>query len=347
MEIVRNSRQQRLSSNYIGICKKGIRLTVITTAAILLLAGCPAPAGSGEVSGPAEPPTEMTYFELILVRDTEHMNRGEAARVDMIYSTMLYQRELGDHLGLYFEIKEYGSAVDLSPDTTSDGTDASDYLSKFRTWKQTNIDDSGTTYQPLAALYSEQEFALLLGLAYSTAQIGTNNSVSVMTMDYADGGERPDLWAALAARYLGYGLGGRSSEHGEAGYILSTGFSSIPTEYHPQSLANMGAAIDQAVASRGALPQIPLYPLSVSIDSGKVTLSWDFGLGPAEYTVYRNTDSIPLSCFDCDTIYPVGSDRQYEENQTNPGTTFRYRVVARDPTGNLLAASNETAVTVP
>ena len=325
---------------------KRVLITTAAVTAVILLAGCPAPAGTG-VSGPADPPTEMAYFELVLVRDTEHANRGEAARIEMLQSTMLYQRELAEHLGLFFDIREYGSAVDLGPDTTPDGTDASDYLGKFRTWKQTSLDDSAETWQPFAALYSEKEFALMLGIAYSTAQIATGSSVSVMTMDYADGGDRPDLWAALSGRYLGYGLGGKSSAHGEDGYLLSDGFSPLPTEYHPQSLNNIRTAIEEAVTTRGSLPEISLYPLSVTVDSDSVELSWDFELGTAEYTVYRSTDTIPLSCFDCDLIYPVGSALQFEDTQVNPGTTYRYRVVARDTSDDPLAASHETAVTIP
>lgn len=324
---------------------------------VLLLSGCPSPSAGDTTSTsdppdlpaiPAGAPTDLSVFEMILVRDTEHAAEGETARREMLESTMLYQRLLLGNVDLYIDIHEYAASVDLNPATVSPGeTDVLDYLSKFATWKQNNLDNSTRTYQPFAALYSYKDFSGTAGLSYTEA-IGTASSASVVTHYVGSSMVYPDIRAALAARYIGYNLGASGSSHSEEGYIMSSTYDTLapPTEYHSLSLADMQTAIDTAVTNRGALPVVAGHPLGVLTASESVTLAWDFGGASSTFTVYRSDAVTPLSCFDC-TVATVGSQKYFVDTSVSPGSTYHYRVAGRTSSGDLTAVSKDTVVHMP
>lgn len=331
-----------------------LRLLTVGAAALLVIA-CLNPASDENSPSfadlpavPGDAPIQHSFLEVVLVRDAEHVAAGETARQQMLASTMLFQQQLGEHIDLYFDIREWGMGVDLNPKTVDSGeTDRSDYLAKFTAWKENHLDQSARTYQPFGILFSDRAFQGTVGIGY-LKQIGTAMSAAIVTHDIGTYGDLDGLRSAFLARYTGYVLGASTRSHSESGYILSITYEwpSPPTEYHPDSIDDMQAAIEAAVSDRGELPAVAAHPVGVSAASESVTLAWDFGDASSIFTVYRSDVPVPLSCLGCTSV-STGSQRYLVDTTVSSGATYHYRVVGRDPTGDLVAVSVDTVVAVP
>ena len=182
----------------------------------------------------------------------------------------------------------------------------------------------------------------VVGHAFSAAVMPY--SWSGMTLSTA---QQDALRATVAARMIGYNLGA-ATDAGSETTIMSQNFiaSSPPVRYSTTSIGQMSAEIEAENASRGPLPTLDVHPVGVFVAAQAVTLAWDFGDAGDAYTVYRAPDSVPISCFDCDSFIPA-QNGSHVDLAVAAGATYRYRVVARGADGRISAVSAEVAVEVP
>ncbi|WP_156377062.1 hypothetical protein [Microbacterium sp. Root53] len=83
--------------------------------------------------------------------------------------------------------------------------------------------------------------------------------------------------------------------------------------------------------------------------TGEVELKWTFaGLSgtPASYDIHRSTDA-GFEPSDDTLVRSVPAITMAEDATTQPGTTYHYRVVAKDAAGALLATTDAAAATTP
>jgi hypothetical protein len=309
----------------------------VSAEAAVAVAVTPAPIGGS---------TPLNVMDVVLVRDTDHAAGGDAAREEMLLSTMLYQRRLAHDLDLFFRIREESTAVDLLP--AVDPVAPGDLLSAFRTWKNANL-DTGAAFEPTGVLYSAREWdGNNIGLSF-IGTLGSAYAVSILQRDspYSGSPQSQNIQTINAAHQMGHHLGASHDPAGSpSNYIMNAVISDTDPDqliYSPASIAAMQAEID----SLAPLPTVTAYPLAgAAIDEG-VMLAWEDGLPGDEVELQRSGVSVPLSCFDCEVTRPASSRSYHVDTNVASGKTYHYRLVARTATGELAAVTREVSVTVP
>ncbi len=301
---------------------------------------------------PSDAPEAIPYLEIVLLSDmSPSVDAGTVLR--MGESTMLLQRLLAAELGLHFDVSVRTEPVFLDPETVSGDPDTvsiSDYPQKLREWKAAELDSPGAPWQPHALLLSHRKLESPQSIAYVDV-VGHPFSAGVMAFTPSGFSLTPAQAAALratiAARMIGFNLGARM-DHGAETTIMSPTFLATdpPVHYSSTTIALMSDEIDGVVAQRGSLPSLDVHPAGVRVDSGSVTLAWDFGGDTDSYIIHRSHEFVPISCFDCDS-FSSGQSRSFVDHSVTAGESYRYRVVARDVDGGIVAVSAEVVVDVP
>jgi len=304
---------------------------------------------------PVESKVKLDVMEVVLVRGEEHMAAGEAAREEMLASTMVYQRLLARDPGVHFLIREHPQAVRLV--AAPDPVDVDTLLGEFWTWKAANLDVDPASggdppFQPTGVFYSDREWSGTgtIGLSFLRA-FGREHAVMVLSRrsPYGSSPLSLNLQIENAAHQMGHLLGAEPPPIDVPDEsIMEAVLVEVDADdlvYLPDAIAQMREALEADTAPE--LPTIDAHGIAGTTAEGAVLLAWDDALPGGEATLYRSKDSVPLSCFTCTAMAVEAGVRVYTDRQVSPGSTYRYRVVTRDDEGRVVGVTQEVSVVVP